>query len=234
MLKHFVACITCVITLTACTRFREHKMIGTWRFENEDGVEEISLHQDHSFWSLNTFKKELVEPSVIEQTGSWRLKGHQLLLDSTITWSKTRAQFSRTFVRVTNSALVMKSLDGTKNFSYQRLEEAACSSSDPPARLTKAVLVGSWKTHYNTHDYQYRFGPDGRVELFAGISDDSRTLMEGHWDIKDDEVLIRFEKASYGPLDKEEEEKWTIIGVGPDCIALNSAPTRPRILRRMP
>ena len=48
---------------------REAKLIGTWRYEDDDGIEEMSLHPDHSFWSIETYKKELVTPSPLEETG---------------------------------------------------------------------------------------------------------------------------------------------------------------------
>src|SRR3954454_11157419 len=98
MLVRLVACIACAVILSACGRLGEAKLIGTWRYEDEDGIEEISIRSDHSFSSLQTYKKELVTPSPSEETGSWQLKGDQLLLDSVDTWSKERRHISRTLV----------------------------------------------------------------------------------------------------------------------------------------
>src|SRR5205823_6595715 len=89
MLVRLLACIVCAAMLSACSRLPEAKLIGTWRYEDEDGIEEVSFHPDHSFWSLETSKKELVTPSPLEETGSWQLKGDQLLLDSIVTCRKT-------------------------------------------------------------------------------------------------------------------------------------------------
>ncbi|MGC2627675.1 MAG: hypothetical protein WA269_12635 [Candidatus Udaeobacter sp.] len=69
MLVRLVACIACAVILSACGRLHEAKLIGTWRYEDEDGTEEISIRSDHSFSGLRTFKKELVTPSPLEETG---------------------------------------------------------------------------------------------------------------------------------------------------------------------
>ena len=104
-------------------------MIGTWRYENQDGIEEISLHSDHSFWFLNSSKTELVIPSPFEVTGSWQLKGNQLLLDSVVTWSKERSLVTKTLVRISTTSLITKNFDGTKDLKYTRLEEPGLRSA---------------------------------------------------------------------------------------------------------
>src|SRR5438309_2089266 len=158
MLSRLFACLVCAVTVSACDAMREAKFVGTWRCETEDGIEEFSLHRDHSFWLLYSSKKGFTQPSPIEETGSWRLAGSRLLFDSITTWSKQRRQISRTVVRLTDSGLVIKSFDKSTDLPYQRLEEIACLPS-PSGVLTEAAIVGAWKTHYNTHDYQYRFEP---------------------------------------------------------------------------
>ena len=233
MLVHLLAYIVTAVMLFGCDRIREAKPIGTWRCEDEDGIEEISLHPDHSFWSIETYKKELVTPSPLEETGSWQLKGNQLLMDSLVTWSKVRRQLSRTLMQTGRTALVIKSSEGSKNLTYRRLEEAACvPSSSATAAPDGPALLGSWQTHYNTHDYQYRFSSGGYVELFCFISEEWQLLLKGQWHVKDHRIFLQFQENAYGPVERE-EDIWTITAVGTDCIAVKGASSRPCIMRRV-
>jgi hypothetical protein len=233
MLVRLFACIGCAVILRGCGRMREAKLVGTWRYEDEDGIEEISLHPDHSFWSLETYKKELVTPSPLEETGSWQLKGDQLLLDSVVTWSKERRQSSRTLLQATRTALVIKSLEGNKIFTYKRLEEAACApSSRATAALDESALLGSWQTHYNTHNYQDRFSSEARVGLFYFISEEWQLLLEGQWHIKDGRIFIQFQKNAYGSVERE-EDIWMITAIGTDCLVVKGASSRPCIMRQV-
>ncbi|PYK65200.1 MAG: hypothetical protein DME50_09485 [Verrucomicrobia bacterium] len=232
MLVRLLACIVCAAMLSACSRLPEAKLIGTWRYEDEDGIEEVSFHPDHSFWSLETSKKELVTPSPLEETGSWQLKGDQLLLDSIVTWSKDRRQTSWTLLQVSRTALVTKSLEGGKSLTYKRLEEAACTPSPSAIALGEPALLGSWQTHYNTHDYQYRFSSGARVGVFCFISEERQLLLEGQWHIKDGKIFIQFQKNVYGPVERE-EDIWTVVAIGTDCIAVKGDSSRPCIMRRV-
>ena len=206
---------------------REAKLIGTWRYEDEDGIEEISLHADHSLRALHTYKKEFVTPSPREETGSWQLKGDQLLLDSVVTWSKERRQISRTLVQISRTGLITKSFDGSENLTYKRLKETTCAPSSN-ATVSEAALFGSWQTHSNTHDYQYRFASGSHVTLFGFISDEWRLLLEGEWHIKNGRLIIKFRKDPAGPVERE-EDVWTITAMGTDCLAVNGAYTLQRV-----
>jgi hypothetical protein len=233
MLVRLVACIACAVILSACDRLREAKLIGTWRYEDEDGIEEISIRSDHSFSRLQTYKKELVTPSPLEEMGSWQLKGDQLLLDLVDTWSKERRQRSRTLVEVSRTALITKGFDDSKNLTYKRLKETTCApSSNAIAALSEAALLGSWQTHANTHDYQYRFTSGARIALFGLISDKWQLLLEGEWRIKDGRLVIQFRKDPSGPVERE-EDVWTITAMGTNCLAVNGAFSRPYILQRV-
>ena len=233
MLVRLVACITCAVILSACGRLREAKLIGTWRYEDEDGTEEISIRSDHSFSGLQTYKKELVTPSPLEETGSWQLKGDQLLLDLVDTWSEERRHISRTLVEVSRTALITKDFEGSKNLTYKRLKEATCTApSNAITALSEAALLGSWQTHANTHDYQYRFTSGSHIALFGFISDEWRLLLEGEWHIKDGRLIIKFQKYPSGPVERE-EDVWTITAMGTDCLAVNAAFSRPYVLQRV-
>jgi hypothetical protein len=183
-----------------------------------------------------------VTPSPSEETGSWQLKGDQLLLDSVDTWSKERRHISRTLVEVSRTALITKGFQGAENLTFKPLKEATCApSSNARAAVSEAALLGSWQTHANTHDYQYRFTSGAHVALFGFISDEWRLLLEGEWHIKDGRVIIQFQKDASGPVERE-EDVWTITAMGPNCLAVNGslskdyariALSRPCILQRV-
>ena len=131
------------------------------------------------------------------------------------------------------TALVIKSSEGSKNLTYRRLEEAACvPSSSATAAPDGSALLGSWQTHYNTHDYQYRFSSGGYVELFCFISEEWQLLLKGQWHVKDHRIFLQFQENAYGPVERE-EDIWTITAVGTDCIAVKGASSRPCIMRRV-
>jgi hypothetical protein len=231
MLLRLLASILCIALIGACSRFSEAKLTGTWRYEDEDGIQEITLQPDRSFWSQDTFKKELVTPSPLEETGMWRVEGDQLILDATITWSKERRQISKTLVQITKDTWVTKSLDQTKSLTYTRLVVPVCTAIKHA--VSKAELLGSWQTHYNTHDYQYRFMPNDRFGLFfASMSGEWDLLFEGKWRIGDSRLIIKPEKARYGETDSP-EETWTITVAGADCFAMKAGSSRLCTLRRL-
>jgi hypothetical protein len=209
-------------------------VIGTWRCEDEDGIQEISLNSDRSFWTLDTFKKELVTPSPLEETGSWQLKSNQLLLDSVVTWSKERNQITKTLVRITRTALVIKSFDGSKNLTYKRIEDPTCAPSpwNTSTPLSETALIGLWQTHYNTHDYQYRLMPNNRVKVLYPTSGGWQILLEGKWRISDRKLFLQFENDAHGPIERE-KEMWTINAVGKDCFAVKGASSQLCIMRRI-
>jgi hypothetical protein len=231
----FLACFTLLSALGACSRLNEMKLIGTWRSENEDGVTEISLRQDYSFLSLETFKKEFVQPSLIEVTGSWRLKGNHLLLDSITTWSKNRQQFDRTVVQITESSLVLKSFNGTSDVFYQRFEEPLCPSTGATVAISESALLGLWESHHSTHDYQYRFGPEASFEVLTRVGTEMHHLFRGRWAVQQNRILIEYEEDFGGRILDEEDRAhtWRVSDFSGDCFTAEGDFPRSRIIRRV-
>jgi len=120
MRSRLIACLVCALVLGGCDRIRETKLTGNWRCETADGVEEFSFQPDHSFRCSNTYKKVVVQPSVVEETGTWRVSGNKLVLDSITTWSKQRTKISRKLGRLAKDTVVIKSADGMTDLSYDR------------------------------------------------------------------------------------------------------------------
>ncbi|MGC2627674.1 MAG: hypothetical protein WA269_12630 [Candidatus Udaeobacter sp.] len=136
-------------------------------------------------------------------------------------------------MEVSRTAFITKDFEDSKNLTYKRLKEATCTApSNAIPALSEAALLGSWQTHANTHDYQYRFTSGAHIALFGLISDKWQLLLEGEWSIKDGRLIIQFKKDPSGPVERE-EDVWTITAMGTDCLAVNRAFSRPYILQRV-
>lgn len=53
-----------VIAAAGCNRLTEAKLVGTWRSEDNEQVDEIACGSDHSFTSWTDWKNELTTPNV--------------------------------------------------------------------------------------------------------------------------------------------------------------------------
>jgi len=111
----------CALALTSCDLIRERKLVGSWRSETDNGIEKFTFQPDHSFRCSNSYKKEMVQPSVIEETGTWSVSRNKLVLDSVTTWSKQRTQIRRKLGRLSKDTIVIKTPDGLTDRSYERM-----------------------------------------------------------------------------------------------------------------
>jgi hypothetical protein len=223
----------CAILVVGCDRFSDAKLVGTWRCEDEDSVEELALKPDHSFRSLNTFKKELVTPSPMEETGTWHVRDNQVTLDSILTWNKERSRINRTLLQLKKDSLLTKNFDGTKTLTYRRLELPVCVGSPASTKeVHEAKLIGSWQVHYNTHDYQFHFMPGNRYSLLGLISGKWDLLLEGRWHIDGSSLSVKPENTPYGPAD-DPEQKWTVAAVGNDCFTIRDPSSWEYTLQRL-
>lgn len=89
----------CAMTLTGCNRITEAKLLGTWRAEDDETVNEIACRRDHSFTSWTSWKNELTTPSVAIGAGDWQLQDRQLVVRFTKnvpvdTWAEKRRRSS--------------------------------------------------------------------------------------------------------------------------------------------
>jgi hypothetical protein len=141
----------------------------------------------------------------------------RLEIDSTVTWSKERSNFSIPLLDLTGDTLRVQDLDTKKTVVFARfqLPEFAVRSSS----VAESDLHGIWDFHYHTHDYRYSFASDGRATLSGFISGEWSPIRDGQWSLSGAILLIR-EKAVRLPSD-EQEVKWTVVGMGTDCLALN-------------
>jgi hypothetical protein len=217
MVKRTSVWLFTVFAFASCSRFSESQLIGTWRHEDDDGIGEITLGADHSYRSQQTFKKEFVTPSVIEETGSWRIHRGRLYTDSVVTWSKERSQMSLLLVDVTDDRLRTKDADGKETVVFERFHPPDCVVSS--ASVTELDLHGAWDFHYHTHDYRYSLASDGHAAISALISGEWSLIRQGEWRLSGGVLTIR-EKAVHDPSD-EQEVKWTVLGIGTDCLSFS-------------
>ena len=183
-----------------CHRFTNAKLVGTWRFEDDNEIEEMSLNEDHSFQSVTTYKNELSTPSSFPEKGTWRVEGAELRIESASVYiPKDRKTRRHGIIDLTRGVLQVKNVDGTKSVTYRRLELPSCDDGSVVASeqtVREADLLGSWKIHYTTHDYQLRLMPNGQLAMLGFISDQWDPLSEGKWHIQGNHLIMDSAKSS--------------------------------------
>jgi hypothetical protein len=180
--------------VTGCARFTDGDVIGTWRFEDGNGVEELTLRADHSFSAIQTYKLELSTPSVFEDRGTWQIEGNELKINAALVYTPNDWK-RRTGVKDTaEGGLIVNSGAGTKQHLYQRFDLPVCRNATPIAAgkgILERDLIGAWKMHFNTHDYQVRLSSDSEMTLLAFIEGKWDRLFEGKWRTEESRLVIR-------------------------------------------
>jgi hypothetical protein len=73
--------ICCAVSLVACKRSPESKLVGTWRAASAQNAAKIRFDANHTFtggeWSLT----ESHQPPVIPDEGEWHVTGSKLVLN---------------------------------------------------------------------------------------------------------------------------------------------------------
>jgi hypothetical protein len=211
-----------MLITAGCHRFSDSKLVGTWRWENDDGIEELALNRDHSFRSLGSYKQIFATPSVPMEVGTWQVQGNQLAFDATLTFDKTKRQFKRTLSEVTRDTLVMTNLEDGKTVKYQRFSLPSCSGSPISAShpVNESDLIGSWQIHYNTHDYQFRFMLNARYELLGLVDGKWDSLHAGSWHLAGNQLTWQPDKR---PNHDDRAQTWTITLKGTECLSMGDS-----------
>jgi hypothetical protein len=221
------------VSFTSCDRSTDSKIVGTWRWEDEHNVEELTLTPDHSFRSLTTYKQILATPSVAIEVGSWQQQANELRFDATLTFDKTKRQIKRTVSSVTEDSFTMMNFADHKIVTYHRFQMPLCNGVPivEATAVRDSDLLGSWELHYNTHDYKFNLLPNGRLEMYGLIDSQWSQLSGGKWHISDHELIWQADKASY-----EETEppvrKLIISSAGKDCFGIKEDDSLEYALRR--
>ena len=217
----------CVVMLTSCSRFTEVKLLGTWRSEDEDTVEEFACREDRAFTSWTSFKNELTTPSVFIGAGEWHVQGHQLVVHFTKgvavdAWSNEDKQTRFKLVKISNDVLLMKNFDGSKILTYKRLAHDYALA--PMKRAPNdADFVGTWQVHYNTHDYEHRFNEDHSIVTSYRLDGRVIEMATGLWRLERNVLTMDVKIDSDGPVENR-TIRWAITGVEPKRIAINDGP----------
>jgi hypothetical protein len=224
------AVAVCAMALTGCNRITEAKLLGTWRAEDEETVNEIACQRDHSFTSWTSWKNELTTPSVAIGAGDWKLHGHKLVVHFTRTvevdsWSKEDKFISFPIVDIRGDALRMKNFDGSKILTYHRLSPDYVLA--PMKRAPNdADFVGTWHIHYNTHDYEISFGQDHTCGDFAQIESVRKQFFTGIWRIDGNELVVDATSVPMfeGDSVSKSQLKWLVTGLETQRFAIKDGP----------
>jgi hypothetical protein len=222
-----VAVGCCVAIFAGCNRLTEAKLLGTWRAEDDQTVEEIACRKDHSFTAWTSWKNELTTPSVAIGAGDWQLQGHELVVHFTKgvpvdTWSNEDKHIRFTIVKLGNDALLMKNFDGSKVVTYKRLSPDYTLAPMKHAP-NDGDFVGTWHIHYNTHDYEYRFNQDHSTVTSYRLDGRVVELATGLWRLERNVLTMDVKIDSDGPV-KNRTIRWAITGVEPKRIAIKDGP----------
>jgi hypothetical protein len=228
----------CTVTLVGCNRFTEAKLLGTWRAEGDETVEEMACRKDHSFTSWTSSKNELTTPSVGIAAGDWQLQGHELAVHFTKyvpvnTWADEDRQIRFTIVQIRNDALLMKNFDGSKVITYKRLSHY-CALAPIKRAPNDADFVGTWQIHYNTHDFEMSFSRDHRYGDFAKVGGVLEEFFTGTWHTDGDQLIVDAKSVPMfeGDSVHQSQLRWLVIGIEPQRIAIRDGPV-PYCLERL-
>ena len=220
-----------VLAFAGCNR-SESKLVGTWRYEDEDNIEELTLNPDRSFRSVTSYKQILATPSVPTEIGTWQMQGNQIAFDATLTFDKTKRQFKRMLSEVKKDSFVMMNLGDRKTVTYKRCSLPTCTGStvSDTQSMREGDVLGLWEYHYNTHDYQFRFESNRRYELLGFIDGKWDSLHKGDWSLASNQLTWQPDKRPYAD---DKPQTWKIMQKGADCLTMSDGHSPLTILRRL-
>jgi hypothetical protein len=221
MLVRVLVIVGCALPLFAgCKRFTEAKLFGSWRAEDESSVDELAFHRDHTFTDWFQSKTELHTPGVIIEQGEWQLDWNQIALNPKMTNSvEPRKPFKLAIVKISRNTLITKTSDSAQYVTAKRLPVPACTPSTLNENFAiDAGLVGTWQTHYRTHDYEQSFNKDHSVTVSARIAGTLERIHAGTWRIEGNDIVMQLQSVSHGSVQDWGKTKWTIVGFGSRCV----------------
>src|ERR1022692_1381846 len=143
-LGRIVAASLCVSVLASCDRSIDAKLVGNWRGEDENTVEEIAFHPDHTlvWWSCS--KKELSTPNTIVSSGEWHTNRKQIdVATKQLTWPTPLEHRLLQIDKISNDALSLKTPSSASAVKFTRLETPACAAtadSATPPQIESDIL----------------------------------------------------------------------------------------------
>ena len=232
--------VIAVFALCSCTKFSETSFTGTWRAETADIVQEIALSRDHMFVAWVSEKNALTTPSCPTSAGTWRLQNGQIAVHFTSSigldkWEPEDKQVQFMIVKATGYTLELVDPNEKRVLSYKRLfpdsTVRACTRD-----VVDTDLFGSWRVHYNTHDYEIVLGRDHSIGVFAnmpnwrepGKGDVREQLWAGIWRTANGKLLTEMKTVPSfkGEAIEMRHRQWPIIGIETSRIAVRDGPVR--------
>ncbi|MEY2562289.1 MAG: hypothetical protein QOH88_482 [Verrucomicrobiota bacterium] len=193
----------------------DQRLLGIWRFEDENSIEELAFYQDRSFRSLDRNKYELSTPGLGDWRGTWRAEGDRIHIDSALVYTPGDYKIRTGRYDSDREILLMKTRDGARTLNYTRLVEPSCLTESPSkVRTSEAQLLGAWKVHCYTHDYEYRFLRHGKLLVFSPEIPDPEPLFEMKWHV-DGNTLI-FDAKKHSARDQP-KQAWPVLDMQRDC-----------------
>jgi len=207
--------VVSAFTLASCSRANEANFIGTWKFENEQYIEELTFNRDHSFASVREEKHAISHPPVAEEQGTWRIDGDILQMDAA--WRDTpNERRKRTgHFDARSGRLIALAFDFTKSNAYERLRLPSCHDARAitSGDVLETALIGSWWVHYETSDLQFRFLPNHHFASFSYHSDGWHPDQgEGEWRVEGPRLVIK-------DADLKTDSKFLILGLAENCFS---------------
>jgi hypothetical protein len=236
--SHIFVVVVCAMILTGCDGITEAKLFGTWRAEGDETVHEIGCGRDHTFTAWTDVKNELTTPSCLISSGEWHLKGQQLVVHFTKhvavdSWEDEDTRTSFTVLKVTGDTLLMKNFDGSKVLTYHRLLPDYVLAPVKRA-LDDADLIGTWRIHFHTRDYEVSLGQDHTCGDFAQVGGVRAQFFTGSWRIKDTDLIMDTKSIPtfVGESITSSHQRWEVVGIEPQRIAIRAGPV-PYLMQRL-
>jgi hypothetical protein len=170
------------LLLLGCTRVTKERLIGTWRAEVDEGVTEMAFRGDGTYTEWSQSKTVLHTPGVIVESGAWNLTGRELEMNPKTTNSVEVGDPTKlTIDWLGDTKLVWKTSTGTSHISARRLNLPQCSGRVVPSAISiEETIVGTWRVHYRTHDYQEDYKSDKSLTISAQIGREMKTIHMAH------------------------------------------------------
>src|SRR5207249_4801453 len=170
MLTRFAAAVVCIVTQQ--TFAESASLVGSWRADDGRTYYEVHFRSDHTFTlfaRVSMRNPELAVAQMGEQFGTWQVAGDQVVLDSTEASSKRQSRVSLRFRLSDHSLRLQRFYDNPRTDTYRRLRVPVCGDVGlrAHAALDERALVGRWRGHYRTHDTEFAFQPDRRVDFYS-------------------------------------------------------------------
>jgi hypothetical protein len=210
----------------------ESNVVGTWKFEDEESVEELTFNPDHSFRSIDNEKSVLSTPPVAEQRGTWRIEDAKIKIEASSVHIPDDRMTRSGRLDAATGQLVISTFDPEKSRQYQRFDIPSCLDAHAITlgAALREDLCGYWKMHYHTRDDYYRLLPNGEATI-GFLSDEWHPVMAGQWRVEDSKLIMRVKDAKH-----ESEEYQDLVMIvtrtSTDCFVVQNDDNAEYALRR--